>query len=184
MQPSAGIWTNVLCVAVCCQGVVACGGPSPAPPVLRDAPGPHELVVEGVQVERWVEGRLRLSARAELAALDRRGGTVRGQQVTLVARDREGADLGRVRGQTLAADLAGNRAELSGDVVLEDRTGRTVTATAAVYTASDQHVRAPGRVRMEGANFWAEGRALSADLEAGTIEVGGPLRSEVVPQAP
>lgn len=183
MQPSAWIWANVLCVALGCQGIVACGAPPAGPPpVLRDAPGPHELVVEGVQVERWVEGRLRLSARADRAALDRRGGTVRGRQVTLVARDPDGLELGHVSGRELVADLAGARVELTGDVVLEDRTGRTITATSAVYTSADQRVRAPGRVRMEGANFWAEGRALTADLEAGTVDVGGPLTSQVRPR--
>lgn len=172
------MWANVLCGLLCCQGA-ACTAPAPAPVPLTDAPGPHELLLEGVQVERWVDGQLRLSSHAERAAVDRRGGTVRATGVELTARGPDGVERGRVSGRTLTGDLKGEVAVLTGDVTLRDTTGRTLTATQASYTGRDQRVRAPGRVRLEGANFWAEGRGLDADLETGTIDVAGPLQGRV-----
>jgi hypothetical protein len=44
-------------------------------------------VVEGVRVERWVEGQLRLSAEAARARADRRRGVLSAEGVALVARD-------------------------------------------------------------------------------------------------
>lgn len=180
MQTSRARSPNVLWLVVCCQGA-ACSAP-PVPSVRAEAPaGPHELVVEGVRVERWVDGRLRLSAEAARARADRRRGVLSAEGVALTARDEHEVPLGYLSSHSLAADLAGARVELHGDVVLEDTHGRTLTATHAVYTAGDQRVVAPGRVQVEGANFRAAGRRLRADLEPGTIEVAGPLSARVFP---
>lgn len=132
-------------------------------------------------MERWIEGRLRLSAEAARARADRRRGALSAEGVALTARDAEEAPLGYLSSHTLVADLAGARVELRGDVVLEDTHGRTLTATHAIYTADEQRVVAPGRVQVEGANFRAEGRHLRAELGPGTIEVDGPLRARVSP---
>ena len=169
MQTSRARSLNVLWLVVCCQGA-ACSAP-PAPSVRPEAPaGPHELVVEGVRVERWVEGQLRLSA------------VLSAEGVALVARDALGAPLGYLSSHALVADLAGAQVELRGDVVLEDTHGRTLTATHAIYTSGDQRVVAPGRVQVQGANFRADGRRLRADLGPGVVEVDGPLRARVQPK--
>lgn len=183
MQTSRARSPNVLWLVVCCQGA-ACSAP-PAPSVRPEAPaGPHELVVEGVRVERWVEGQLRLSAEAARARADRRRGVLSAEGVALVARDELGAPLGYLSSHALLADLAGAQVELRGAVVLEDTHGRTLTATHAVYTSGDQRVVAPGRVQVQGANFRAEGRRLRADLGPGLVEVDGPLSARVQAKAP
>ena len=177
MQTSRARSPNVLWLVVCCHGA-ACSAP-PAPSVRPEAPaGPHELVVEGVRVERWVEGQLRLSAEAARARADRRRGVLSAEGVAL------GAPLGYLSSHALLADLAGAQVELRGDVVLEDTHGRTLTATHAIYTSGDQRVVAPGRVQVQGANFRAEGRRLRADLGPGLVEVDGPLSARVQAKAP
>ena len=167
---------NLLCATLGCQGAAA-----PSSPAARAAPRPHELVIDGVQLERWIEGQLRYSARAEQAVVDRKSGVVAATAVEVTARAPGGAERGRLRGRTLAAQLDGRAATLTEEVVFEDAEGRTLTATAAELIAAEDRVRAPGVVVFEGANFRATGRRLEADLKRGTIDVAGPLDARITP---
>jgi len=168
----------------CCQGalVAACAPAPPAAPPAVPAPGAHELIVEGVRAERWIDGHPRLAAEARRGTLDRRAGQITAEDLVLVARDPSGAERGRLVARAAIADVRGQRAELDGQVTIVDPAGRTITATHATYLGATQIVEVPGPVAITGANFSARGPSMIVSLATETATVPGPVRGTVQPR--
>lgn len=155
------------------------------PPVTAVPTARRQVELRGVVIDRFDNDRLRDRTLVDRAELDRAAGVVSGERVRSELFRKEGELIpeGELVADRATSELGPKRVILEGAVRLADPQGRVVRTERLVYEGVAGTISTDQPVVLEGNNFRAEGRGLVGDLEAGTIEVGPPVRARVVPVA-
>lgn len=137
------------------------------------------MLLEGLRLERWRDDQLQARAVARRGSLDRGSQHLAAEALRIELLDpRPGRRL-LATANGGAADLAGERFELFGDVQIADPTGRQLLTERAIYEGRSRRWRAPGAVVVRGKNFEAQAPSLEADLAADVLRAPGPIRGSI-----
>lgn len=155
------------------------------PPVTAVPTARRQVELRGVVIDRFEQDRLRDRTVVDRAELDRAAGVVTGERVRSQLFRKDGLLIpeGELVADRATSELGPKRVVLEGAVRLSDPQGRVVRTERLVYEGQEGTLSTDRPVVLEGNNFRAEGQGLVGDLEAGTIEVGPPVRARVMPAA-
>jgi len=145
--------------------------PQLKPSSADQSAGPHEFILDGITVERFVADKLESRARAARAVIDRRSGQIIAKQVRIISKT--------VEAQSDQADgnLNKDLIRFRGNVRVADGSGRIIRTQSATYDAKNNRLNSKTTVRIEGANFHSVGQSLDADFKKNEIKVSGPVQA-------
>ncbi|MBK6689699.1 MAG: LPS export ABC transporter periplasmic protein LptC [Deltaproteobacteria bacterium] len=153
------------------------------PPVTAVPIARRQVELRGVVIDRFAKDQLRDRTVVERAELDRAAGVVTGERVKSELYRKDGPLIPEAElvADRATSELGPKRVILEGAVRLADPQGRVVRTERLVYEGQAGTITTDQPVVLEGQNFRAEGRGLVGNLEAGTIELGPPVRAFIVP---
>lgn len=144
-------------------------------------PAEHQVLFEGVRIERWEQDRLRYRARIRNARLDRDSGHVTGETVRADVLDEAAQVEARVTAPRMVSDLRSGRVSLESGVAVTDRDRRTLRTETLRYDSRADQLETSAPVEIEGENFRASGGRLSGQPRGGRLFVEGPSTATVTP---
>lgn len=142
-------------------------------------PAEHQVLFEGVRIDRYEQDRLRYRALIRSARLDRESGHLAGETVAADSLDDDAQIDARVTAPRMLSDLRSRRVRLEDGVVITDRAGRTLRTETLDYDSAADRLETSAPVRIEGENFHATGGRLTGQPRAGQLEVEGPTTATV-----